>query len=108
MPQLATETIVTQYFWLIVILFGFYYIAVTKVIPHIANAFKIRRVLETQGIGASANSSTISSSGLSLLTDPARSFLSQVLNSTPKLNIPTINYFSNFEKACSTWTPNNK
>jgi hypothetical protein len=48
MPQLWTETIVTQNFWLIVIIIGFYYIAVTKLIPQIAFTLKARRTLETE------------------------------------------------------------
>ncbi len=47
MPQLWTETIVTQYFWLVAILLGFYYIAVTQIIPQIAYTIKTRRELET-------------------------------------------------------------
>jgi len=46
MPQLWTETIVTQYFWLVLILLGFYYIAVTKIIPQIAFTLKARRFYE--------------------------------------------------------------
>lgn len=45
MPQLWTETIVTQYFWLVVILFGFYYLAVTMFIPQIAYTIKARKTL---------------------------------------------------------------
>lgn len=45
MPQLWTETIVTQYFWLFVILFAFYYLAVTIYIPQIANTIKARKTL---------------------------------------------------------------
>jgi hypothetical protein len=45
MPQLSIETFVTQYFWLIVFLFGFYLIAVTAIIPSIASAFKLRKKL---------------------------------------------------------------
>jgi len=45
MPQLNIETFVTQYFWLIVILFGFYVIVVTTIIPSIASAIKLRKKL---------------------------------------------------------------
>jgi len=44
MPQLWTETFVSQYFWLLVILFTFYYFITTKVIPAIANAIKARQL----------------------------------------------------------------
>lgn len=50
MPQLWTETIVTQYFWLVVILFGFYFIAVVKFIPQVAFTLKARRALEAAGL----------------------------------------------------------
>jgi hypothetical protein len=42
MPQLAIETFVSQYFWFIVILVTFYFIAITQVIPRIAEIFKTR------------------------------------------------------------------
>lgn len=45
MPQLNIETFVTQYFWLIVILFGFYIVVVTTIIPSIASSFKLRKKL---------------------------------------------------------------
>lgn len=45
MPQLSIETFVTQYFWLIVFLFGFYVIVVTAIIPSIASALKLRKKL---------------------------------------------------------------
>jgi hypothetical protein len=45
MPQLNIETFVTQYFWLIVILFGFYVIVVTTIIPSIASSLKLRKKL---------------------------------------------------------------
>lgn len=45
MPQLNIETFVTQYFWLIVILFGFYIVVVTTIIPSIASSLKLRKKL---------------------------------------------------------------
>ncbi len=62
MPQLWTETIVTQYFWLVVVLFGFYYLAVTQIIPQIAFTLKTRKELETnsQNINVSTNKNTSS------------------------------------------------
>jgi hypothetical protein len=58
MPQLNIETFVTQYFWLIVVLFGFYIVVVTAIIPSIASAIKLRKKLTmteaTQGSEASA------------------------------------------------------
>jgi len=55
MPQLWTETFVTQYFWLVVILFGFYYLAVTEIIPQIAFTLKTRKELESNSSSSSTN-----------------------------------------------------
>lgn len=63
MPQLNIETFVTQYFWLIVVLFGFYIVVVTAIIPSIASAIKLRKKLTTtegeegSGVSATAESS---------------------------------------------------
>jgi hypothetical protein len=61
MPQLWTETIVTQYFWLVTILLGFYYLAVSQIIPQIAFTLKTRKELE-------ANSTTHTNIGQNLNT----------------------------------------
>lgn len=45
MPHLCVETYITQYFWLIIILTGFYYIMVTSVIPAISATIKLRKKL---------------------------------------------------------------
>lgn len=45
MPQLWIETWVSQYFWLLVILFCFHFYMVNNVIPTIATIFKIRKTL---------------------------------------------------------------
>lgn len=79
MPQLWTETIVTQYFWLVVILFGFYYIAVTQLIPQIAYTLKTRKALEN-AVKDSAEGND------NLLLNDTKSLLSTIL--TPR--IPTI------------------
>lgn len=47
MPQLWIETWVTQYFWLLVILFFFHFFMVNKVIPSIASILKIRKQLSS-------------------------------------------------------------
>lgn len=62
MPQLWTETIVTQYFWLVVVLFGFYYLAVTQIIPQIAFTLKTRKELETTSQFLNLNTNTKTSS----------------------------------------------
>lgn len=47
MPQLKIETFVTQYFWLIVILFSFYFIMYTYIIPKMSSLNLTRKKLET-------------------------------------------------------------
>ena len=63
MPQLNIETFVTQYFWLIVVLFGFYIVVVTAIIPSIASAIKLRKKLtvsDEEGVSASETTETAS------------------------------------------------
>lgn len=43
MPQLSIETFVSQYLWFISILLIFYFIAITQVIPRIAEIMKTRQ-----------------------------------------------------------------
>jgi len=61
MPQLWTETFVTQYFWLVVIILGFYYIAITEIIPQIAFTLKIRKELEIPSTSEKLNKDSITS-----------------------------------------------
>lgn len=60
MPQLWIETWVTQYFWLLVIMFFFHFYMVNKVIPSIATIFKIRKTLNIKT--ESSNNVTLNSS----------------------------------------------
>ncbi len=60
MPQLWTETFITQYFWLLLILLTFYYFINTKVIPIIASNIKARQI---------SDSSEISIENLSFIND---------------------------------------
>lgn len=67
MPQLWIETWVTQYFWLLVIMFFFHFYMVNKVIPSIATIFKIRKTLNVRYIyisdkTESSNNVTLNSS----------------------------------------------
>ena len=43
MPQLSLETFVSQYFWLVVLFFYFYFQMVNWVIPKISQIIKIRK-----------------------------------------------------------------
>lgn len=42
MPQLALESYASQYFWLLVIFFSFYYLSITQIIPRISTIMKSR------------------------------------------------------------------
>lgn len=75
MPQLWTETIVTQYFWLVAILFGFYFLASTKIIPQIANTLKIRRELSA----SNSTTSTALSAPIAENFKSSKSLLSSIL-----------------------------
>ena len=55
MPQLWTETFVTQYFWLVAIILVFYYLAVTEIIPQIAFTLKTRKELEIDSKKTNSN-----------------------------------------------------
>jgi len=50
MPQLWIETFVTQYFWLLLILFSFYYFITTQVIPNISETIKARQISDNKDI----------------------------------------------------------
>lgn len=96
MPQLWTETMVSQYFWLITILFTLYIIVATKIIPQIAYAMKSRQTLQDE---ASLSKSGVSSTALS----STRSFLSNILATKSPLASHGANYAPIFDKACTTW-----
>lgn len=53
MPQLAIETFVSQYFWLVLILGTFYWISVTQIIPSISETLKTRRKIESLAVESS-------------------------------------------------------
>lgn len=44
MPQLAVETFIAQYIWMLAILMGFYYITIMFVMPQIALIKKTREL----------------------------------------------------------------
>jgi len=52
MPQLSIETFVSQYFWLIIFLFGFYYFCFMEVIPKFSEILKTRAKIESLGAGS--------------------------------------------------------
>jgi len=60
MPQLWTETFVSQYFWLVVILFTFNYFFVNHVVPSIAKNIKARKkTAALEGLETSEETATI-------------------------------------------------
>jgi hypothetical protein len=60
MPQLAVETFVSQYFWLLVSLSGFYVFMVSQVIPNIALTIKSRKVGSTGAGSAEVPANVVS------------------------------------------------
>lgn len=93
MPQLSIETYVSQYIWLIIILFTLYYLVVTKYLPLLSETFKARRKLET--IKSSVTSSSVSDLSKNLIKDIATLKYSS--------NIPSINFSSPFSISFSSW-----
>lgn len=89
MPQLWIETWVSQYFWLVVILFFFHVYMVNNVIPTIATIFKIRKTL-----GAKQDDNTGSDSNLPD-TDSLKVDLST--------SLPEVTSTTNFASARSSW-----
>ncbi len=82
MPQLKLETFVTQYFWLIVILLGFYYVLVTIIIPRISEVIKTRKKLETVSLKTSEIDTLSYNKSLviqSLITSPKAESNSQAI-----------------------------
>lgn len=49
MPQLSLETFVSQYFWLVVVILGLYYINTEIIIPRISKIRKAREIGELKG-----------------------------------------------------------
>ena len=96
MPQLWTETMVSQYFWLITIFFSLYLINATRIIPQIAYTLKSRRLLG--GVGPVGTTTAIISEG------SPKSFLSSVLSSPRGTDIKaTICYAPTFNSASKAW-----
>lgn len=94
MPQLWIETWVSQYFWLLVVLFFFHFYMVNNVIPTIATIFKIRKTL-----GAKQDEVTNANSNLPD-TDSLKVDLST--------SAPEVSSTTNFSSARSSWISNTK
>ena len=94
MPQLWTETMVSQYFWLTFIFFTLYIINATRIIPQIAFALKSRRFL---------GNLTSSLDSKVLAVNSTNSFLSSTL-STPKSSLKsTVDFSPLFDSASKGW-----
>lgn len=80
MPQIALETFVTQYFWMLIILGFFYYFVANTVLPQIALIYKTRKTLEDSSITSDKDSSDSSvSTKLSTLIDSPLNLMRSIL-----------------------------
>ncbi len=95
MPQLAIETFVTQYFWLVVILFTFYYISAAIIIPKISTIIKTRNKLSA----VSSSLDQVESSNTVL----GKSILSQALSIKSTSIASSANYTTLFKKVNKNW-----
>lgn len=57
MPQLAIETFVSQYFWLLVFLITFHYITSNVVIPNVVTTLRARKVSASESSETEASES---------------------------------------------------
>lgn len=57
MPQLAIETFVSQYFWLITILMAFHYVVSNSVIPNVVTTLRARKVTTSDSSDSEATES---------------------------------------------------
>jgi hypothetical protein len=60
MPQLAIETFVSQYFWLITSIMAFHYVVSTSVIPNIVTTLRARKVTSSSDDSEGTVSDSIS------------------------------------------------
>ncbi len=94
MPQLWTETMVSQYFWLVTIFFILYIINATRIIPQIAYAIKSRRFLGNEA------SSAISQD---IAGNSTKTFLSALLGA-PKGSVKeSVDFSPLFDSASKAW-----
>jgi len=101
MPQLSIETYVTQYFWLVVILFTFYYLSATKFLPKIAELLKTRKKIESEASGVSLSSVDNNN----ILT--GKSIISEILSiSSLSLSSKTSGFEKIFNSANQAWVKN--
>ena len=102
MPQLSIETYVTQYFWLVVILFTFYYLSATKFLPKIAELLKTRKKIESEA----SNVSLSSVDNINFAT--GKSIISEILSiSSLSVTSPKTSGFDKiFNSANQTWVKN--
>lgn len=68
MPQLANESFVTQYFWLVIFLGLFHYVVVSEVIPNIALTLKARKFQAT----SASNEEASADEGVTAMFDTVR------------------------------------
>ena len=100
MPHLCVETYFTQYFWLVVILFSFYYIAVNQIIPKFSETFKTRKKLESLAIDTQSSdeeSPAAKHSALIISNSIAGS------KTAANINIDSAKYSSHFKNSNKEW-----
>jgi hypothetical protein len=106
MPQLAFETFVSQYVWLVITFFSLYYIMVNKLIPLINEGLKARENIEesakTLKSQASTQLATISSHLIKDIT-------SDSLKLTKSGGITrAVNYIKKYNKNFKAWAKTKK
>ena len=99
MPQLWTETMVSQYFWLILVLFSLYLVVATQVLPSIAFALKSRKLLENEALISQVKTS--SPSQLSTISFLSNVLAPRTLPSTSTVDFSALSYIATQEWALS-------
>ncbi len=80
MPHLMIETFMSQWIWLVIILFVLYYQIITVLIPKVSNSFKARRELESSDNLIKGHNNLINDDNLSLnISNPLVSLNSDFL-----------------------------
>lgn len=99
MPQLSIETFVTQYFWLVVTLMVFYFLAVTQILPKIGNILKTRQEIESASTGAGSTDSALD------VSEQKARFVEEFSNNykTIGANLDSIGSVTNYDLTTTDW-----
>lgn len=110
MPQLSIETFVSQYFWFISILLIFYFIAITQVIPRIAEIMKTRlktsqpTLISDTSVKGSTDSKRESDSTFTIFSNISKNI---TLNDEASHNSSSSDSEITLKKASELWVRNN-